>query len=355
MRSVFRNKRVDERLVREAMAEWLSNDAGRRNGYRVDREYGSMDELARIIVEEVRGRCLTFPEISTSVRKEDGKDREIGVEDVKMQVCEYVVSVATDQLYRRLIGHWQLSRDGMGQFKAARRVQGWVRACKFHAHADVHHCYGTMRCDKVETKVGRYIGSDDVRYVLHAVLSAYPDGHLMIGSYLSMRLANMAMSFAYRELLGSASHRRGKRVRHVRHACMYADDVWVFGDSKTGLNKAVKGMKALMREAFGVEFKPYKVCRCDCEPADVAGIVVSRGKVVVRDKTFLRARRSLLRFRRNPGSLKLARRLVSYYGWLKNTCTFLFRRDSGVYAAVRDVNALIRGHDRNVRLMACRQ
>lgn len=353
MKSVCKGLKVDEALVWAALGEWLGNEAGRKNSRRVEEEYGSRENLVRAVVDGVRDRSISFPKITTRVRNEDGKDREIGVEDVIEQVCEYVVLVSIDPLIKRLIGHWQLNREGMGQFKAAPRVQRWMRGCKVHTHLDVHHCYGTMRYDKVLAVFDRYVASADIRWLCRRILESYPDGHLMIGSCLSMRLANIAMSFGYRELLNSATYRRGKRVRNVRHVCMYADDVWVFGDSKTGVNKAVKRLKSVMREMFGIEFKPYKVCGCACEPADVAGVVVTRGKVVVRGKTFIRARRSILRFAGNPRSLNLARRVVSYFGWLKNTDTFLFRRDNGVYDTLRRAKALIREHDRKMRLIAC--
>lgn len=353
LKSVCKGVKVDDRLVWEAMSEWLANEAGRKNRDRVEKEYGSRENLVRMIVDGVSDRSISFPEITTKVRNEDGKDREIGVEDVLEQVCEYVVIVAIKPLIDRLMGHWQLNREGMGQFKAAPRIQKWMRDCSSHCHADVHHCYGTMKVDKVLAMVDRYVASPDIRWLCRRVLESYPDGHLMIGSCLSMRLANLAMSFAYRDLLNSASYRRGKRIRNVRHVCMYADDVWVFGDSKTGLNRAMRKMKAMMRDMFGVEFKPYKVCRCESEPADIAGVVVTREKVVVRAKTFIRARRSILRLARKPGSLNIARRVVSYFGWLKNTRTFMFRRDNDVYAALRNAKALIKEHDRKMRLMAC--
>ena len=93
--------------------------------------------------------------------------------------------------------------------------------------------------------------------------------------------------------------------------------------------------------------KPWKVCKAtDDEPTDIAGPVVRRKRITIRDKTFRKGRRALFRCRRKPKNLRLARRLIAYCGWFKHTDSQRFCDDNGLYPARRQAKKVIARYDR---------
>lgn len=345
LRTYCKGLAVDEAFVAAAYERWRRNEAGRKNAWRVEREFGGAEALIAEIAREANDGTLSFAPLKTRPRNEDGKVRDIGIEPVKQQVCGYVVDMAVEPLWNAKVGYWQISRPGFGQFRAAGSVQRWMRQCEYHVHVDFRKCYDNVRCDDVARILDRHVRSPVIRGMAAAIMASYPGGHLMIGSYFSLRMAQLVLSYGYHHVEGLGKVRRGRRRALVAHQCWYVDDAWLFGDDKRDLKCAVRSLERYMREGFGLELKPWKVCRCSCEPADVAGVVVRRERVTVRDRTFLRARRSLMRCRRKPRDVHLARRALSYDGWLKNTDCQGFRTRQGVPATVRRAKRVVSRDD----------
>lgn len=352
VKSYCKKLEVNREFVARAYDNWLKNDAGRKNEWRVWREYGSPDALIDEITREAVDGTLSFKKLETKPRCDSTKVRDIGIECVKQQVCGYVVDLAIEDLMRAKMGFWQVAAKGKSQFRAARAARRWLRRCKYHGHLDVRKCYDSIKCSVVMRVLRKYVRNDVVLGICKAIMDSYPDGHLMIGSYFSMRMAQLIMSFAYHyiEQLGKVRRRRFRAL--VSHQIVYADDMWLFSNDKRDLEAAIRKLERYMLSEFGLEIKPWKVCVSgEDEPADIAGAVTRPERVTVRSTTFLRGRRALMRFRRKPTSLNLARRLLSYFGWFKNTNCISFCIENGVYAAVSAAKALVSEHDR--RLCKC--
>lgn len=347
LKTYCKNLVVDEAFVAEAYDRWRRNEAGRKNAWRVDRQYGSAAALIAEITREANDGTLSFEPIETRPRNEDGKVRDIGVEPVKQQVCGYVVDLAIEELWDARVGYWQISRPGFGQFRASGAVQRWMVECEYHTHLDFRKCYDNARCADVQRIIDRHVRSKVIRSMAAAIMASYPGGHLMIGSYLSLRMAQLVLSYGYHHVEGLGKVRRGKRRALVAHQCWYVDDVWLFSDSKRDLKQAVGSLAGYMRKEFGLEIKPWKICRSgDDEPADIAGVAVRPNRITVRDKTFLRARRALMRYRRKPRDIHLARRVLSYNGWLKHADCLGFMARSGAFSAVRLAKRTVSNEDR---------
>ncbi len=351
MRSYCKGLAVDEALVARAYGRWRENGAGRKNAWRVELEHGSAEALVAEIVREANDGALSFAPIQTRPRHEGGKVRDIGIEPVKQQVCGYVVDEAIRALWAAKVGYWQISRPGFGQFRAAGSVRRWARQCRYHVHLDVRKCYDNIRCADVMRVLGKYVRSGPVLRMAEAVMASYPGGHLMIGSYFSLRMAQLVLSFGYHHVEGLGKVRRGARRALVAHQCWYVDDVWLFGDDKRDLKAAARSLGRYLRGEFGLELKPWKVCRTgEQEPADMAGVTVRPSRVTVRARTFLRARRALMRFRRRPRDVCLARRVLSYWGWLKRTDCLGFCERCRAHETVRRAKRAISEADRKGRL-----
>lgn len=338
---------VDVALVTEAYQRWLKAESGRKNGWRVAREHGSAAGLITEIVDEVRGRRLSTVPIRRHLHTEptNGKVRVIGVESVKQQVLDYVVVTAMQPFLDARLGHWQVAGiPGKGQAFAVRGVRKWVREGGYFAHVDVRKCYPSIRPEVVMGILGRQVRSEDVLYVCEHLLSTY-DGGLDLGSYFSLCMANLVLSFAYHFVETLHKGRRGKAVKLVSHQLWYMDDAYLFAPDKRNLKMAVRKLSRYMRDELGLSLKGWKACRIGtpgelgCEPVDVAGFRVTATSVTVRKGIFRRLRRAFIRFGRR-GGLRLARRCASYWGYLRHSDTRRFCERMQIGSAMRAVRSI---------------
>lgn len=343
MKTYCKDTRIDEPLVREAYERWLRSRSGRKNAWRVAGEHGSAAALVREIADEVARRQLNLRPIRRHCYTEptNGKVRTIGIESVKQQVLDYAIVTAIEPMLSAKVGFWQVGGvPGKGQVMAARALRRWSRAGGYWVHVDVRKCYPSIRCDLVRIIARRYIRSPDVLYALDSALETY-DGCLEIGSYLSLRLSQLVLSFAYHHVEGLSKVRRGRSVPLVSNQIWYADYAVLMSRDKRDLRSAVRSLERFMRDELGLAIHPWKVCRVgDDEPIDLAGFVVRPCRTTVRTSIFLRARRSVRRFSRRPTE-RGARRVTSYWGWLSNADCDRYVRCSGVDRAVTEASRMI--------------
>lgn len=324
LKSYCKGLRIDGALISRAYESWLNAPAGKKNAWRVPDEHGSAESLIAEIESEIASRTLALRPIKRYRHREptNGKLRIIGVESVKQQICDYVTIEALSGLLRSKVGFWQVSSvKGKGQLMAANAVSRWVQEGGYFVHLDVRKCYPSIKADVVMRILRRYVRSPDVLYLCETLLATYGGG-LEIGSYFSLRMAQLVLSFGYHAVENMHKVRRGCNVPMVAHQLWYADDIYLFSQDKRNLRSAARQLQRLLLKDFGLHVKPWKVCRVsDDEPVDVVGFTVRRNRVTLRPTLFLRARRAFRKYRRAP-TLGRARRVASYYGWFKNTDSF---------------------------------
>lgn len=321
MRTYCKGLVVDEGLVSRAYSSWLAAPAGRKNAWRVPDEHGSAAELVAEVAAEIRERRLSLRPIKRYAHREptNGKVRTIGVESVKQQLCDYVAVTALEPLLRARVGFWQVSSvRGKGQLMAARAIRMWAHRGGYVVHLDVRKCYPSISGEVVMRILGRYVRSPDVLYLCETLLATY-DGGLEIGSFFSLRMAQLVLSFGYHEVEAMHKERRGRRKALVTHQLWYADDVFLFSHDKRDLRSAARRLERYLRRELGLTLKPWKVCPVsDAEPIDAVGYTVRPSRVTIRATLFLRACRAFRAFRRHP-TLKRARRVSSYWGYFTHT------------------------------------
>ena len=371
MKSYCKGLTIDRDLVRSAYDAWLTKPSGRKNGWRVADEYGSADGLIDEIVWEITMRTLEFRPIHRYLRREptNGKERVIGVESVKQQVCDYVAIVAMEPLLKAKEGFYQTaSSKGKGQRLCRGALRRWSKESRYHVKADVRQCYNTISCDVVMGVLRRYVRSSDVLYLCETLMATYDGGHLEIGSYFSMRMAALVLSFAYHHVEGLGKVRRGRWVSLVRHQIWHMDDFVLMGTSKRDLRVAMRSLVAFLRDGFGLELKGWKVARTSrVEPLDLGGWVVcemggarkagsaaTHTRVRLRAGIFLRGTRSFARFGKRP-SIALARRCASYWGWFKHGDCEGVRRERGIDRRMAHARSVVSHAERRVAIATYRQ
>lgn len=321
MKSYCKHLRLDRAHVQAAFTEWSEAEAGRKNLHRVTLEHGSPDALIDEIVSQIEGRSLQVPPIRryNHLEPTNGKLREIGVQSVKQQVLDYVAVLALKPLLDARLGYYQVaSVKGKGQKFAAQKIRSWSQKGGYWTHLDVRQCYPTVRHHVVDQLLSKRVRNPDVLYVCRFLLSTYREG-LEIGSYFSLRMAQLVLSEAYHHVESLHKTRRGKTVALVAHQIWYMDDAVLLSADKRDLRSATRSLERYMRQTLGLTLKPWKISQVgDDEPIDLAGFVVRPGRTTLRSGIFLRARRAFQSFDKHP-TPKGAARVCSYWGWLKHS------------------------------------
>lgn len=348
-----------------AIARWRSSESGRKNSRRIEKEHGSDEALADEIVREVlTGTLQTRPiRRHDKIEPTNGKVRHLSVASVKQQVLDYVVDTALKPWIDARVGYWQVSgkklpprKDGkpakkMGQRAAKLAAEKWVKEGGYHVHLDVTKCYASISHDVVMGILEKYVRGAGVLYICRHLLGTYGPG-LDLGSFFSLRMCQLTLSFAYHHMEEVHKTRRGRRVRLITHQIWYADDIWLFSQDKRDLKMACRRLVAFMKKELGLTLKPWKVCRvgtpgeAGTEPVDIAGYRVTPVGTTVRKTTFRRLRRAFMRFRRRGGGIRLARRCASYWGYLKHTNSRHYCKIHGIGEEMAEVRATVSSFDR---------
>lgn len=350
MKTYCKHLVIDRSFVEAAYREWSRAEAGHKNLYRVTEEHGSVENLIDEITSEIQNRTLDFRPIRRYERVEptSGKVRVIGIESVKQQVVDYVAVECLKPLLAAKIGFYQVaSVKGKGQLFAAKTIRKWARDGGYWVHLDVRKCYPSISHGVVMGILRRYVRSPDVLYVASRLLATYGSG-LDIGSYFSLRMAQLVLSQAYHHVEGLGKVRRGKRRSLITRQLWYMDDCLLMSRDKRDLKMAIRALERFMDSELGLTIKPWKICKVgDDEPIDMAGFVTRPGRTTIRASIFLRARKAFRRFARHP-SLTLARRVCSYWGWVTHADSRRFIARAHLVEVQRSARALVSISERRI-------
>lgn len=296
-------------------------------------KYGDVHGVAVEVAERIKARNLNLPPIQyrNRVDKSSGKLRRLGIESAIQQCMNYVAVYALMPMLKAKVGPFQCaSIPGRGQIYGKEVLEKWIRkdpkGTKYYDKMDVRHCFESISCRTVRKLLERDIHKNPTLvWFVVTLISTYEEG-LSIGSFLSQWLCNYVMSYAYHyaaEML--YKERRGKRQNLVTHILMFMDDIIIFSSSKRDLKLASKALTEYMLKYLGLHIKPnHNIKTTAKEPPDMMGFVVSKECTTIRARTFVRARRALIRaWRRMQAGLCIyiqnARRIISYKGYFKHT------------------------------------
>ena len=155
-------------------------------------------------------------------------------------------------------------------------------------------------------------------WYVDSLLSMHGDG-LIIGSLLSQFLCNYFMSYAYRYVMGLHKERRGKTVQLCSCALFYMDDILLCSTDRRNLLMAVRKLIRFMKANFGLDIKPNWHIRkhTDCGIDMMGYVVTAKGKIKIRPRVFIRARRAFMRSAAGDDRMKIQHRVSAYYGFFK--------------------------------------
>lgn len=294
--------------------------------------------IAEEAIRRIKAKDLQLKPVQVKQRVDhsSGKVRDIGCEDAMQQIFDAIAVGGADAIFRRRVVAQQWSSvKGRGPSYGVRTIKRWidkdnrsaayakkhglryVRKCRFFVKGDIKQCYKSIRIDDFLRLFRKDCRNNALFWLWSELLHTFPDG-LLIGSAISQWAAQYILSFLYRYVMSLCRYRRGKRINDVNDCGMYMDDFLLVGSSYAGLKHAMKQLTIYAKREFGLTIKPnWQICRLDDTPIDMMGyLIYSNGKVAVRPRIFLRARRIALRTRKTM-AYRQAQRLVSYKGYFQ--------------------------------------
>lgn len=319
----------------------------------------SLDVQARILARDLRLDPVRYEERYDGL---SGKTRVIGIESIMQQIMEHIAVGCLSELWEKKYEYHQYaSIKGKGQLRGAKMLQRWTKSgkTKYFVKLDVRKCFQSLTRQVCMRWLRRDIGKNELLlWFADALLQNHGVG-LIIGSLLSQFLCNYLLSYAYRYAVGLSKTRRGKRIRLVSCALFYMDDILLTGIDRRNLVMAVRKLGQYMRQSFGLQIKPaWNIRRHKDCGIDMMGYVVTcSGRLKIRRRIFLRARRAFVRANRagDPG-VKICRRVSAYFGYFKHTRIRTLktkdRRAINTHGVNKKVSEIISLHDRRIELCA---
>ena len=362
---------LDRKYKRNDTMRYMSQITGIKEGYirYIYHRYGkrAMYPITEIIVTELREELLrgniSFPPIyyREKIDVSSRKIRRIGIQNVKQQLYDYITVEALKPVLKRIGEYQYASIKGRGTTKGKEVISRWIRNrdMRYFVKLDVRKCFESIDHGKMMEFLRRRVKNEPLLHLIETMLGSFERG-LSIGSYLSQYLCNLYMSILYHEIKenmcrtrkGKRGNKRGnKRVNLVRHCLIYMDDILLIGQRKRDLEKAAK-LTVRKASEMGLEIKPnYQVRRIDGNCIDMLGFKIYRTHTEIRGRTFLRVRRSFRRARKRLTE-GVARKCLSYYGYLKHTNSRRFQRKWKVRRTIKKCKGVIRNESKIYRTAA---
>ena len=357
MKSYCKGLKIDATFIEEAIDRWSMSESGHDNYWRINKEYGARSNLTLEILREIKTRSLYFNPINYGTRREAGnkKERFIGQESVKQQIVNYIAIMAMEEFLNARIGFYQVgSIPGKGPVFAKNTVENWAIEHGYWVHLDVRKCYQSIRHADIMNILRKYIRSDDVLYICQSLLDTYEKG-LNIGSYFSLKMSQLIMSFGYHRMEDLHMTRRGKRIPLIAHQIWYADDIYLFSPNKKNLRRAVLNLQGYMMYHFKLNFHDWKISEIGRdEPIAIVGYKCAPECTTLKSDLYLRIRRAYLRFDKHP-TLHGARSVCSYWGYLKHSNSYEVTQKYGFDRIFKKARTYVSRYEKERRFKhACR-
>lgn len=345
-------KRIGELKYRITSMENLEEAAKRACRARRDKIEVARFEQNREKNLEWLQKTLISGELHTSqykffTRLEHGKERKIAdlplfPDRIARQAFAQVLEPLLDP---KMIDQSHASRVNHGTHSALEQAWGYVQHERivYCFSGDIRKCYESTDIDILKKTRRHYIKDGWVLMYLDRFNDEYPMDGMSIGDRLSPLNCNL--------MLTPVDHHMKENL-HCHAFIRYADNFFVFGNSKEWLNK-IRIELSDQLEAIGYELKPtWQIADLRTEGVDFLGYRIYKTHVLVRKKTKYRIKREMARIMRKLESGQSPDKhdrgvVASYHGVLKWCDSYNF-----YCKVVRPVVWAIEKHDRQI--VGCR-
>lgn len=351
---------LDKKYKRNDVTRYMSQVSGlKENQIRcIYHRYGKKalywitESIVDILREEISTGNIAFPAIwyRDKVDGSSGKIRRIGIQNIKQQLYDYIAVEGLQPVIRRIGEYQYASIEGRGTVKGAKVIKRWIQnknMCYF-VKLDVRKCFESIDHEKLMKFLCGHVKNEPLLNLVGLLIGSFERG-LSIGSYLSQYLCNLYMSVLYHEIMENMYRMRNgkKRINLVRHCLIYMDDILMIGSRKRDIEKAAK-LTIRKSAEMGLEIKPnYHIKKIDGNCIDMMGFKIYRSHMEIRKRNFIRIRRAYKRAR-NFLSVRIARKCISYYGYLKYTNSEQIKRKWKVRNTIKKCKGVIRRNESKI-------
>lgn len=315
--------------------------------------YPVVDKICDILREEIISDNISFPRIwyREKIDGSSGKVRRIGIQNVKQQLYDYIAVEGLQPLLKR-IGEYQCaSIKGRGTLSGKKSIARWIKNKnnRYFVKLDVQKCFESIDREKLLLFLRHHIKNDRLINLIRILIGSFEKG-LSIGSYLSQYLCNLYMSILYHYIMEDLYRvRRGKegnaRIRLVNKCLIYMDDILIVGSRRRDLQKAIRLITQKASELGLVIKSNYQIRSIDGNAIDMMGYKIYRTHTEIRGRIFLRIRRAY-RKARSDTTPRIAKKCLSYYGYLKHTDSRRIERKWKVKKIIRKCKEVIRNESK---------
>ena len=313
--------------------------------------YPIVEMIITDLQKEIINKTVSFPPIwyRDKIDESSGKIRRIGIQNIKQQLYDYIVVEGMKPLLKRIGEYQYASIPGRGTTKGKQVISRWIkdRNTRYFVKMDVKKCFESIDHGLLMAFLKKYIKNEKLVWLIRTLIDSFDKG-LSIGSYLSQYLCNLYTSVLYHYTTEDLyKTRRGKRINLIRHCLIYMDDILLIGSRKRDMEMVAK--KIIQKaDKMGLTIKDnWQVRSIDETPIDMMGFKIYRTHAEIRGRIFLRVRRSFRRARKELG-LRIAKKCLSYYGYLKHTNSRKIERKWKVKSILKKCKGVIRRNESKI-------
>lgn len=349
-------------FIEIAVKDCLKNKKKTRSDIvNIFKEYGNVHGIAAQLQKEILDRKLELKPIWYKEKWDEtsAKWRNIGIQDIKQQMYDYVAVNAMGDLLKRVGKYQCASIKGRGQIYCVKALYRKIQdkriryACSF----DVKKYYESINRNKLMEWLSKHIKNNELLWLIETLINTFNKG-LSIGSFLSQHLANLYLSDMYHTITENMYRIRNKkngkslRVNLVNACYMYMDDIHIVGTNSKDLIKAALRIVSMAKD-IGLTIKSNWRCyRIDDEFIDLCGYRVYRDHIEVRRTTLKRIRRAYIRYEKKPNNKQLAKRVISHYGILKHSDSYIFCHKYNVHKLLKIARKVVSNDSKSRRTTA---
>lgn len=219
-------------------------------------------------------------------------------------------------MYRGMY-HWSCaSIPGRGPHYAKKACEKWIRNdyknTKYCLKIDIRKYYPNIDKERLKQKFRKLIKDRDALWLIDAIIDSHHKG-LPIGNYTSQWFANF--------YLQDTDHFIKEKL-DIKYYIRYMDDFVMFGSNKRELRKKLEKLRAfLINEGLTIKGN-WQIFNVSKRRLDFCGFCFTRDKTFIRKRITRRMRSKYYSFRKRPNRHNAAS-LMSYYGWVKHTDSYI--------------------------------
>lgn len=233
------------------------------------------------------------------------------------QIIHWALMQQIEAILFKGMYHWSCaSMKGRGTHYAKRICEKWLKKdhknTKYCLKIDIEKYYPNINLDLLKEKFRRVIKDQDTLWLIDTIIDSHDKG-LPIGNYTSQWFANFYLKHIDHFI---------KQELGIKYYNRYMDDLVLFSPNKRKLKKTFYELREeLVKEDLKVK-KNWQIFNTRKRKLDFVGFVYTREKTFVRKRITRNMRRQYFKFEKKP-TLKLAQAMMSYYGWLKNSDSYI--------------------------------